>query len=661
MCTESDNGVEESIYLRICQLFSDYLRRKVQLGAVLSAADVVDTWIRYRAYLSYIGGICSYIDRFYVNRYAKPSLKLAALETFQITVFGKHKEGLKAELLRQLDAMRSTMEADELRIGAITEMYKELDGTGGLQYMEELEEDIVKQAKTYYSTMAPIWVTDLDLIDYVSIVEHCMEQEKTICSKWLKNSTEILIKEAISYTMLVSQQDTIISKMDAVEQFVKTSKEEDLELLYKVLKGLDKCLYKMADILKACIQGSYSSITTFKHLLQVWIKYKGLLKKCFSDEKEVINQCDVGSAEGSQGFDNSEPCVTSSHESPKYNPVIAAAIKDAFKGIISKNNDFIKQLVNHWDEVIVRGDAECHAELLDCCEILELTDNRSLFFHCYKFKLASRLLYSRSAQYMENMSLSMLEERSSSEDTSCLKRMTKEIYTKGGDNALPMIRQISKNNWPHLKDYRDHIKLNEEFENVLTLFEKSQNEHIHRKIEYNRMLGRVEMELMDGHRSKSLTCDLVQASALLLFQENTLDAGYMADKLNIPVGTLMYILQPLLEKDGENMIKLNTEFEDYIDVTVNAVPDYSDSRKSTEDGMTRQRHITNKHAVNLVEEATRIDLRVVSIVKSAKNVKLDELLLQLSTFPREEVLKRIDHLCQKEYMRKTDDAISYVP
>lgn len=63
------------------------------------------------------------------------------------------------------------------------------------------------------------------------------------------------------------------------------------------------------------------------------------------------------------------------------------------------------------------------------------------------------------------------------------------------------------------------------------------------------MLGRVELELNCDNEVKTLTCDLTQASALLLFDGSSMPLEELAARLSVSTASLISILQPLVEKN----------------------------------------------------------------------------------------------------------------
>ncbi|GFE53309.1 hypothetical protein BaOVIS_007130 [Babesia ovis] len=552
--------------------------------------------------------------------------------------------------LKLLDLRRAESDIDELQVDALSEMIKELDGDGGRQYRLEIEPKIIDRASKYYTTMAVIWIQECDLIEYVSIVEHLLVQERNDCDRWLLQTTKQLLLDATYKSLVEKTRNELLQKLKGFSSVLREGTKADIRLVYRILHEMEGTIPAIVDSLKLYIQDCRTSLHSVDDIMSSWLRYQDLLKDCFHIPCHSLQTCvdtdspDVDQATG----DTRIPEVVGDKA---VNPYISNAIRMAFKDIVSGHQDFIKEFVTYWDGVITSGD-DIHNRLRQCCELLEFIDQRTYFYQCYKFKLAARLLYERSSLQVEQLSLSMIEPKIAADEVSSLRRMIKESHMSRDNNSYPQIHLYSKSTWPALRDYAENLKLHEEFQHGIEHFIQSQNNHLNRDIVINRMLGRVELEFDSHCGSKRLLCDLAQASALLLFTDDTICRATIAKRLGVSEEFAMSILQPLIDKavllSNGDTLTLNSAFEDLTDVTLDAVPTYRTATSVPSRGLEMD--------ANAV-----IDANIMSILKSVKSMKRDDLLLQLSHHPQESILARIQNLCEREYITTSDDTITYLP
>ncbi|CDR96817.1 Cullin, putative [Babesia bigemina] len=670
LCTAKNSRNEEPLYRRVSQLFVDFINRKVALivaekdvsqipvsaEAPATVEQIVDTWARFRVYAEAVGRLFSYLDRFYVNYSSSSPVKLIALEAFQRIVFEKHKERLKRRLLELLDTRRSETDVDEFEVGALAQMFHELDGSGGLQYKNELESEIIARAARYYSTMGPLWVQDCDLLDYLSIVDHCLEQERADCARWLSETTLRPLTDTVLKALIQDRQSDIIQKVGEIDSLIDQGSEADLQLMYRIITPIQGGVPAIAESLNRSIRRSLSSTVSFDEVLSGWLRKRAeLLKSCF-----VKNDTPTASGSGENAASSATTAdqenASSSPADPAVDPAISNAVRRAFGNVIAQLTDFTKDLVDHWDSTLVSADPGSVTRLRNCCGLLEALHHRDDFYQCYKFKLAGRLLYCRSSLNMERTSIHMLQGLGASDEVERLRRMIDESSEARKCGTPFMV--ISKFNWPCLRDYSEDVKLHSTFEDGFSKLKEMQRAHLHRTISHNRMLGRVELELECGGATRTLICDLVQASALMLFEGPSLALDDIAAKLGVNRSFALQILQPLFDKgvlslQAGDEVELNSAFNDGCDVTLDAVPSYRDLRSNSASAETS--------AGSALDPDAAIDASIVALLKAMKSMKRDELLLQLPRFSRENVLARLQSLRERDYITISDDTIAYAP
>ncbi|GIX60980.1 very large low complexity protein [Babesia caballi] len=672
ICTAPGGRNEEQLYLRVSQLFLDFVSHNIFIGHVdpqsllsgdapvytVSADSLIDIWLRYRTYVTAVSHLFSYLERFYVPDNSKPTLRAVAFQHFQNVIFEPHREPLRRRMLELLDERRASERTDEFALGAVSQIFHHLSGLRGRQYVKELEVEVVKHASRYYATLAPLWVGECSLVDYLSIVEHCLEQEGQDCDRWLPESTRRPLLDVIMERLIVDQRFSIIGNMPEVEGLIEDEQTEvrgtlptqtitqDLKMVYRFLKPIEGCLHQIAESVKRCIHRPDEPFKSIEEVLSCWNRYQGngiisrchsrpgLLKCCFSDKVTPD--------------EHSNPVIPLSAEIPPpmadgvmVNPTIFGAVHHAFKRRVLDYHDFSKDLVDRWDAVLLTASEHIDAQLQDCSILFSMISSREVFYQCYKFKLAARLLYDRTSLHLEKKALLMIEARCNPDEVLCLRRMIKEVSVYRGSTAYSEVHLLSKASWPCLRDYAEKIKLHPEFESTIAQFDEQQRAYPHRRVEYNRMLGRVVLELPTSEGPRTLTCDIVQASALLLFVGPSLTLAELASGLGVSKPFARMVITPLLEagvlrisvrfrlaltarsQEDDNVV-ISGSFKDGTDVTIDVVPRYRNVQPAAAGG-------------SKVDPSVAIDAAVVSLLKSMKSMTLEELLAQLPRFSREVV------------------------
>ncbi|ORM40006.1 uncharacterized protein BXIN_1249 [Babesia sp. Xinjiang] len=376
-----------------------------------------------------------------------------------------------------LDHKRTATDIDEFTADALSQMFNELDSSGQGQYKMEIEPEIIERASKYYTTMAAIWVEDCNLVDYVSIVE-----ERKDCDRWLHKTTKVHLMDTLYSVLIKSREKELLNKLKEFGSVVDEGNEA------------------------GCVQSYGSKINSLEDILASWLHYQGLLERCFSYKSQnatIENGESDGMDQSSTGLSAVSDNCSSLVDRYEIDPQITQATRLGFKYVISHHVDFVKKLVDHWDNVLVSG-IDVDKRLRQCCDLLELSEENTCFSQCYKYKLAARLLYETSSLQKEQLSLSMLEPCIPSEEAAQLRRMIKEATEARSTKAHDKIKLISKANWPSLR----------------------------------------ELEL----DSRKLICDLVQASAVLLFTEDSMPVDDLASGLGVNKDAAISIIKPLVDK-----------------------------------------------------------------------------------------------------------------
>ncbi|AFZ81311.1 cullin protein, putative [Theileria equi strain WA] len=294
MCVQKDSNYAELLYNRLGETLSEYIKTKMCIRLKATKSDeselkqiLLTNWRKYKHYIHILTGIFAYLDRFYVPLAVQPTIYEYGMAIFQRLIFEPYKDFLKSVVLNALDSKRSggvdnpSLDAD---ITNIVEMFNKLDSTSGTQYKMELEPFILDRANGYYLKIAPLWISELSLGDYLHIVQHCMEEEKMYCEKYFNESTKEQLLATIISSLLFNQRIQLFNKFTQLFSLFMDNEVKELKRIYKPLSKLEGAHQSISEQLKRAIEESLTGIDSenkIQNIVKVFSKFKRLFVLIF--------------------------------------------------------------------------------------------------------------------------------------------------------------------------------------------------------------------------------------------------------------------------------------------------------------------------------------------------------------------------------------------
>ncbi|UKK02803.2 hypothetical protein MACK_002900 [Theileria orientalis] len=653
MCTQKDSNYSEMLYNHLGQSLTEFIKNKMCINLQRYNEDddellelIYQYWVKYKSYINILKGIFSYLDRFYVQLALQPTVYEYSMAIFQKHVFDPYKENIKRYLLDSLDAKRRGDDINNSHVSAIVEMYNKLDSTIGLQYKEDLEPQILERCRNYYNKIAPIWINDLSLLDYIYIIQYCIDDELDYCNKYLNKNTNESIYNAILASLLYNQQDKINSKLNELNTLFDTYQTNDLRLIYKLTNKLNNINEQISNSLKDYILSNIKENDS-DHMIKLYNKYLYLIQFSFDNNNYILNM---------------------------YHSI--------FKRHIN-SSEFINQLLSFFHDYIISksseqtedkgrleepesnkdtniSNPENKSDLLDdYVNVYNLLDDRNDFLNSYKMNLCYRLLTRESNIDQETRVLNKLSHDEpninhlykmlddikksnklylnyvSNKDFDMAIDTDQPLKSKGEEKGDTLVKPntfiaICSVYWPISPSGFDDVRVNEIFSNDLNQYQQyyKQNNKF-KRFQYLYDYSPVEIVYKYSDHSsndnvspdgkfaeKKITCNILQATLILMFNKlDSIKTNLVLSEMSIKYEQLVRIVESCQEffTYDNDEISINYEYL-HRNNEVNLINNVYKLLLST------RNHGKVKYGETLLESYNLIDSVIVKIMKKYKKL-----------------------------------------
>ncbi|UKJ89807.1 hypothetical protein MACJ_003061 [Theileria orientalis] len=706
MCTQKDSNYSEMLYNHLGQALTEFIKKKMCTNLQRYSDDddelfelIYQYWVKYKSYINILKGIFSYLDRFYVQLALQPTVYEYAMAIFQKHVFDPYKESIRRHLLDSLDAKRRGDDINNSHVSAIVEMYNKLDSTTGLQYKEDLEPQILERCSNYYNKIAPIWIGDLSLLDYIYIIQYCIDDELDYCNKYLNKNTNESIYNTVLACLLYNQQDKLNNKLNELNSLFDTYQTNDLRLIYKLTNKLNNINEKISNSLKEYILSNIRENDS-DHMIKLYNKYLYLIQFSFDNNNYILNVYHS---------------IFKSHiNSSEFINQLLSFFHDY---IISKSSEEIENKVRQ-DESdsnnnTANDNSECDNKsdcLDDYVNAYNLLDDRNEFLNSYKMNLSYRLLTGKSNIDQEARVLDKL----SHDETNInhlykmlddIKKSSKlylnYVSEKHSDMAIDINKPLQSTAeeqgdtpvqqnkfiaicsvyWPiapsgsedvivneifsnDLNEYQQYYRQNNKFKRFQYLHEYSPVEMVYEYIDYSSNDNEPSVVNL---AAKKITCNILQATLILMFNKlDSIKTSLVLSEMNIRYEQLIRIVESCQDffTYANDEISINYEYI-YKNNEVNLINNIYKPLMST------RNHRKVKHRETLLENYNLIDSVIVKIMKKYKKLSQSNLLNIVDThfsnlhisvnYTQKLILERVKNLITKDYIEQVDDHLVYIP
>lgn len=677
MCIQKDpHCYTPQLYDRFASSIRGYLQN-VSLPAITSKhgefllREFVLRWENHKIMQRWMQNIFRYIDKFYVKRTNKKHLTQVSLELFHDVVFQVVKPQATAAVLALVEKDRNGSQVDRNLLKDALHIYVEM-GMGELTvYVEGVEKEFLQQTERFYSLHANSWVESDTCSEYLKKAEGRIEEEKVRLRDYLHGSTEDKLLGCLYEVLLTRNQSEILGKdQGGYASMLKAYATADLSRLYRLYSRVP------------------SSLDSIGSVLCGFVREEGfeLIQKVNADKDHSNYITDLMTI-----HERYYELVMTYF---KAHTIFQKALKDAFESIVNKpmfQSSASELLAVYTDRLLKKGtdvrlSEQALQETLDrVVRLFSYLLDKDMFSEFYRKSLSKRLLLQRSASMdAEQSMIGRLKVRCGAQFTSKLEGMVNDMK-RGSDHAFAFTDFLKTKNidlgvefraqvlttgfWPTYQT--DEITVVKPFSTCIDMFKVYYNTKTsNRRLRWIHSLGVVTMAANFEKKRIDLVISTVQASLLLLFNENEeLEirdmirmTGLTPEEMKKYLRSLVSGQYKVLKKapaDGykpEHKIMVNKGFNcAQRRIRIPHVPNKSKTaeRKTAHDSITEDR----KHAT---------EANIVRVMKARKSMKHSELVSevsqQLMQFFRPDpknIKKRIEDLIVREYLERdqTDNTV----
>ncbi|KAF7459227.1 Cullin-1 [Cryptosporidium felis] len=240
MCTQSPRNWSKQLFSKYCETIERFLREKVvtRLKKTPEPELLLEfqlAWSNYSIYTHWMERFFGYLNKYHLKISGEGSLKLKAMSIFYETVFLEVKNNLSYSFSNSLQNYRlGSRVIREETFKETVNICLEMSKLSNIQdiYENEIENLILNRLSLHYESLAPNWVINDTLTEYLLRVEQIINDEKTLCELCLANSSWRKIEKSLKHILVAKEIETLLSRSDSMAIMFANNDFNQLKLLY---------------------------------------------------------------------------------------------------------------------------------------------------------------------------------------------------------------------------------------------------------------------------------------------------------------------------------------------------------------------------------------------------------------------------------------------
>ncbi|SAM08790.1 hypothetical protein [Absidia glauca] len=461
----------------------------------LTAMNVL--WTTYSAQMNQIRCIFLYLDRSY-----RSLLELANelfCDCYQRSP--SIREKVIGSILDMIASERNDTKIDTLLLKNSLRMLMDLN-----LYSSEFEGRFFDQTRLFYKAEGDRLIEEMDMSAYLDYVAKRVHQESTLRMKhYFDKSSKAAITTIVEDQLLSDRVQVILDK--SFSYFMDTRQEDDLSLLYRLLKKVDKldiCARYFIDYVKTkgtfILKDHSTDKDLFAILLSFIRKVNTVVRHSFEEDELFLNGC-----------------------------------KDSIAYFINLRQNNATKLLANYTDLVLRNDKVDEKALDTCMTFFRILQSKDAFEMFYKQDLAKRLILDVGSNKMEKAMLARMKKDSGPAYTSKLEKMLRdmkyssdlmtEFKEQHGDNLNSTLLHLEVNVltygfWPSYTPINvtlpRHFQLAQDEYNAFYT-----NKYPKRRLTWQNALSVCEVESNYHKGTHNITLTLLQTVILLIFNDTS--------------------------------------------------------------------------------------------------------------------------------------------
>ncbi|KAI8340858.1 Cullin family-domain-containing protein [Chlamydoabsidia padenii] len=606
--------------------------------------ETVNTlWTTYSDQMNQIRCIFLYLDRSY-RSILELAIELFCTYYLQSPLI---REKVVGSILDMISSERNEVEIDASLLKHSLRMLMDLN-----LYSSEFEGRFLDQTRQFYMMEGDRLIEEMNMSAYLEHVAKRVHQECTLRMKhYFDKSSKAPITAIVEDQLLSNRVHVILDK--GFNYFMDTRQEDDLSLLYRLLKKVDKldiCAKYFMDYVKAkgtSILKDHSTVKdTFAILLSFIRKVNTVVRHSFEEDELFLNGC-----------------------------------KDSIAYFINLRQNNAPKLLANYTDAVLRNDKVDEKALETCMVFFRILQSKDAFEVFYKQDLAKRLILDVGSNKMENAMLARMMKECGPAYTSKLDKMLKDM--KHSSELMVEFKEQDNNNfhstnlhlevkvltygfWP--SDIPNNVTLPRQFQLAQDEFNAFYTDkHPKRRLTWQNTLSVCEVKSNYYRGTHNITLTLHQTVILLIFND-TSRRGFTFGEILAMTNLDELELQRTLKSLACGRYALLLKQPAGPDVEQTDYFMYNDDFESNDTFISMNTEKLNEAIENnasidatvLITREQQVDAAIVRLLKAKQSLSHGALLGEVTRqirFPVTalEVKQRIELLIEKEYIERTDD------
>ncbi|KAH3669095.1 hypothetical protein WICMUC_005059 [Wickerhamomyces mucosus] len=635
-----------------------------------SMVKVNEIWESHQISMRMISDVLMYLDRVYCKENHLPLTYDIGINLFRdkIIKLNDNKIGnhLNYLVMEQITLNRNGLITDFFIIKSILKMFEaliedELNLENGENfYLKYFEPFYIEKTHQYYENISLELFNHGNGSEYLNKVNDLILNEENKCILYLSSISLPKLNDLINKILITSKIENVLKlSNDGLKSWIQHSKQDELSLLYKLLKKVEYFDALIAQINEIIIDDE--SLTLREQLKQdegkkskivtIAIDYIGQVIKLKAKYDTILNY-----------FQN--------------DPILQRNIENSFIEILNSKGTKISEYLSYFiDEFIKkskeRNDDEIEEFLNSSIIIFRFIKDKDLFEKFYKNHLAKRLL--KNSNDLEKLLISTIKNEIGSSFTLKLEGMFKDMNISKDLSAKFnhknfQINILTKTFWP-IQPNPSEIILTPVLESLQKQFNQYYSDlYSGRNLSWLYNFGTIDIRIKFNKKIHELNCPTYCGIIILLFEDiEELTFKQIKELTKIPNSDLIRSLLSISVAPRTRILTKSPMSKEIKD------DDIFKFNHNFSAPMTKVKILTVINKIETDQERTtnlkeieedrkfEIDATIVRIMKSKKILSHNELLVeivkQLKRFkPSPQFIKRrIDNLLEREYLKRDDN------
>lgn len=462
MCVQRDppGALSEALYEKVKATLKYYLQT-TSLPAMKSVhgefmlGELGRRWANHKLMVRWVKKVFSYVDRYYVKRYEKPTLEKLGILVFKEEIFESIKGDVRNAILEIIMKERAGAVVNRSLLKQVLDLFAEM-GMGGMEvYTEDFENPFLETTAEFYRRAAATWVEEDSFPAFLHKADKALIQENERAAMYLHQQTQDRLLKVIEKEVLHRHQQRMLEKENSgLVALLQNNRYESLKTMFRLYSRARDGLSPIAIIFKNHIKKEGMEIV---RLQKSRVESARAAAASSNTAAASFAKSEMSSAKPEyirKLLDLHEHYMDLVHNCFEDHAVFTKAMKEAFERFVNEqvgDAPTAMLFANYCDSLLsISGigskmeEEEVEAALDKLVLLFNYLTEKDMYQEFCRKQLSKRLLLDRShSDDAERFLIAKLKQRCGSHFTSKLEGMITDIQT-GKDAQERFTKHVNK-------------------------------------------------------------------------------------------------------------------------------------------------------------------------------------------------------------------------